>query len=237
VIIVLCFGMAFGAGLTAGKLWERSAHAVAPDPAIVTPPAAAIAPTLPENKDHWLAPLKMTPEQNEKMRAIWSEVGKFSPVRHKQGETLRKKRDEDLKGLMTEEQRIKYTQINMKYERSTGEEWRRSQMTQERLRRERDEAQKNVLSEEQKKLSKEIEKSYQQSLEDSAKDSKKDFDTALEKTRQLLTAEQWQKYEEIRKQHMHDPHRQGPRGEMPRGEGPRGEGPRRFGNGGGNDSK
>src|SRR5205823_1900694 len=138
--------MSFAAGLTAGKLWERSAHAVASDPVAVTPPATAQPAQTDKDKDNWLAPLKMTAEQNAQMRAIWSEVGKSGPMRHKQGEALKKKKDDDFKAIMTDEQRVKYASINSKYERGNFEEWRRTQGTQERLRRERDDALKNLLS-------------------------------------------------------------------------------------------
>jgi len=233
VIIVVCFGMAFGAGLVAGKLWERTASASASAPA----QAPNVPTPKPEEKSDgaekhdnqqggWLAPLKLTSEQNEQMKAIWSGVMKNGPQRHKQSETLKKERDDAVKALMTEDQRGKYVSLNTKFEHSNADAWVKMQETQSRCRKERDEGVKALFSDDQKRYYDDIYKNYQTKTDEMAREWKKTYEDALAKTKALLSPEQWAKYEEIRngrQPHGHDGQRgDGPRGDRP---GPRGNWP------------
>ncbi|HLX59724.1 MAG TPA: hypothetical protein VKX17_00450 [Planctomycetota bacterium] len=231
VIIVVCFGMAFGAGLVAGKLWERTASAAAQTaqpPSVVTPKPedkSEVAEKHDVQQGGWLAPLKLTSEQNEQMKAIWSGVMKNGPQRHKQSEALKKERDDAVKALMTEEQRGKYVSLNTKFEHSNADAWAKMQETQARCRKERDEGVKAIFTDDQKRYYDDIYKNYQTKTDEVAREWKKMYEDALTKTKALLSPEQWTKYEEIRngRQPHHDGQRMdGPRGDRP---GPRGNWP------------
>jgi len=117
--------------------------------------------------------LGLSPEQQEKMRKIWSEV-MGPPGRHRveSRRALAQERDEAIVALLTDEQLAKYQQVVREYERK---------------------------------------------LEELRQEGQRRVQEAIERTKQILSAEQARKYEELLK-----------KSETGRGVGPgwRGRGPR-----------
>jgi len=101
-VVLVCFVAAFAAGMVVGLLAKQP-------------------PQRPRHRS-WLSPeLGLTDEQQEQMKAIWSE---FMANRLKQGETraaLREERDRAIRELLTEEQRARYQAILDEYARKSQE--------------------------------------------------------------------------------------------------------------------
>jgi Spy/CpxP family protein refolding chaperone len=98
IIVVVGFLVAFAAGLVLGfESRERTAQ-----------PAARQ-----EHRGGWLtAELKLTPEQQEKMKTIWSEMpGRGGREREDRFRQLRQQRDEAIKALIRPEDKPRYDQI------------------------------------------------------------------------------------------------------------------------------
>ena len=98
LIVIACFFIAFGAGLSAGVLWQKKQ-------------------TTPD--DRWLSELNLSAEQREKIKAIWAEAmnsGGWQAQREKR-EALQKERDEALKAILDESQKQRYSDITQKYQK------------------------------------------------------------------------------------------------------------------------
>jgi len=92
LIFFVCFMAAFGAGICVGLLWQRPA---------------------PSSRADWLAELNLTPEQQEKIRAIWTDAMKASDwqTQREKREAAQKERDEALSALVTGERKPRYEEI------------------------------------------------------------------------------------------------------------------------------
>ncbi|MGD0090765.1 MAG: hypothetical protein ABSE73_12665 [Planctomycetota bacterium] len=102
LVVFLCFMAAFGAGVCAGVLWQRRAK-----------PA----------QDGWLSELNLSPEQREKIKAIWTEsmkVGDWQAQRDRR-EAAQKERDEALRALLTGEQKPRFEEIMSAYHKKADE--------------------------------------------------------------------------------------------------------------------
>lgn len=66
--------------------------------------------------------LKLTPEQQSKMRAIWSEVGKLRDQRFKDRGELSRKRDSQILALLTPDQKSAYDKIQESFRASVKED-------------------------------------------------------------------------------------------------------------------
>ena len=110
-IFLLAFLSAFGAGLSVGLLWQRSTSAEK------TPPSQL------QQQDGWLSELNLTPDQREKIKAIWTEAMKPGnwQAQHEKREAAQTERDEALKGLLSAEQKPKYDDILAAYQKKMDE--------------------------------------------------------------------------------------------------------------------
>ena len=92
LLLCACFLLAFGAGISVGRLWERSE---AP------------------RDDGWLAPLNLEPEQKKKIKEIWSEAMKTNSwqSQREKREAIQRERDDALKALILPEQTQRYEEI------------------------------------------------------------------------------------------------------------------------------
>lgn len=206
LIVIVCFIAAFGAGLTAGRLWERQVltGATVPGGTAATPPVVdntnqipvvpkvdptVVAPPVVPNPNSnpnpslgpppgppsgggggqdWLAELKLSKEQKDKMRQIWSEVMRNNfALRHDKHDAVRKEKEEAIVALFTSDQRVAY---------------------------------ENVL--------KQTESKYAQL----AAENRALQETAVAKTREILTPEQRVKYDELRKKREQEHHGGRPEG-------------------------
>lgn len=97
-LIVICFLLAFAAGLTVG---------------IQSPHQAAVQSPPPPERGGWLATeLNLTPEQQEQMRKIWSETARRGGrERDEHRRRLYRQRDEEIAALIRPEDRAKYEAV------------------------------------------------------------------------------------------------------------------------------
>ena len=97
LIVLVCFCTAFAAGVAANMAWTRFEH---------TP-----------RRHSWIASrLDLSPEQAEQMRDIWSGTMRHLREQHReQRRLLRQERDDAIQALMTEEQKLRYQDILLKY--------------------------------------------------------------------------------------------------------------------------
>ncbi|HYG74067.1 MAG TPA: Spy/CpxP family protein refolding chaperone [Planctomycetota bacterium] len=137
ILFVICFLTAFGAGLLAGMLLKQ-------------PPAAQ------PQSDRFLGELNLTPEQREKMKAIWTEAMKNNSwqMQREAREAAQKERDEAMRALITDEQRPRFEAIQSAYQAKIEE-------LSQKSRKARDEAAektKAILNKEQRVKYEEITK-------------------------------------------------------------------------------
>jgi Spy/CpxP family protein refolding chaperone len=102
LIFLTCFLSAFGAGLIVGILWQQPAKA---------------------SQDRWLSELHLTPEQNEKIKAIWTDAMKNTgwQAQREKREVAQKQRDEALNALISGEQKQRYDEILGEYQKKLDE--------------------------------------------------------------------------------------------------------------------
>lgn len=103
VVLLLCFLAALGAGVCVGLLWKQQA---------VRP-----------MHEGWLSELNLTSDQQEKIRAIWTEAMKNSDWQgqREKREAAQKERDEAVKALLPAEQRPRYEEILAAYQKKADE--------------------------------------------------------------------------------------------------------------------
>ena len=150
-ILVVCVLLSLGAGVFIGVLWEHR-----------RPPL-----------DPFVGELNLTAEQQDKLKAIWSdamEKGGF-PVQDERREAAKKEYDAALRALFPAEQQPRYDELLH---------------------------------------------GYQKKLEDIELESRKIFDDATERSKQVLSEQQRAKYEEIRRKHAERMKERGP-GKKPGG--------------------
>ncbi|MEI6232778.1 MAG: hypothetical protein WCT04_06990 [Planctomycetota bacterium] len=166
-------------------------------PNLNTPPK----PTGPQSvgPPSWLKELNLSPEQSDQMRSIWGEVMKNNPMNHERRDALRKERDEAIRSLMTDDQRKQQAALYAQYDAKNEEIDRYKKMEQDSQRKQRDEALKALFEPEQRKQYDEALARYAQKSDELAKEWKKSFDDAIEKTRGMLTPDQRVKYDNFRK--------------------------------------
>lgn len=102
LIFLVCFMTAFGAGTCVGVLWQTPAKAT---------------------QDHWLSDLKLTPEQRETIKTIWTDAMKNSgwQAQRERREAAQKERDAALIATLTPEQKQRYDEIMAVYQKRLDE--------------------------------------------------------------------------------------------------------------------
>ena len=96
VIVVICFVLTFIAGVAAGLIVGRFGKTT--------------------QRGSWLTrELKLTPEQREKMRQIWSQSMTSFPKQREQRNALVKEREERIHALLNKDQRVKYDEVMRDY--------------------------------------------------------------------------------------------------------------------------
>lgn len=96
MILTIAFVLAMGAGVAVGMLSAR----------------------IPQTRQprSWLGDeLNLSPEQREQMRTIWQDVSKSRPRDWERRRALEKERNEAIVGLLTDEQKLKYEEINQQF--------------------------------------------------------------------------------------------------------------------------
>ena len=177
VVVIIGFLVSFAAGLIVG-LETKQASIASPTAPPTTSPSRGRGGGGP---GQLAAELNLSPDQQEKMKAIWSDVAK-----HGRGE---------------------------------NEERRRQ------LRSERDDAIAALVPAADKDKFEQIKKTYSDQMTAMDKEMRVRFDEAVKKTREILTAEQRAKYDEILARHQFDRGGRGPGGPGgPGGGGPGGPG-------------
>jgi Spy/CpxP family protein refolding chaperone len=150
LIILACFLSAFGAGLCVGVLWQQPAKAA---------------------QDHWLSELNLTPEQREKIKAIWTDAMKNSSWQNQREkrDSAQKQREEALNALITPEQKLKYDEIQSNYQKQL-------EVLSQESRKSKDEAYektKAILNDEQRVAYEEMRKKRMEGRSRSRGDSSK----------------------------------------------------------------
>jgi Spy/CpxP family protein refolding chaperone len=104
LFILLVFAIALGAGITLGMLCERRAfvHSGKGPPFIARE-------------------LNLTEDQDIKMHAIWSKVMESHGQRRPRREAILKQKDEALAGLLTADQKTRFTEIVQEFDRKQQE--------------------------------------------------------------------------------------------------------------------
>jgi len=103
IMIVVCFLLAFGAGVAVGILTGGS-------------------PRRPRRGSWITHELNLTPTQREEMRKIWSELmGDSRRGQREQRKRLEQERNEAVKALLSPEQKLQYEELMAKYARKTKE--------------------------------------------------------------------------------------------------------------------
>jgi len=102
LIFLLCFLAAFGAGACVGTLWQQPAKSA---------------------RDGRLSELNLTPEQQEKIKAIWTEAMKATDwqAQREKREAAQKERDEALRTLITGDQKQRFEEIMSAYQKKADE--------------------------------------------------------------------------------------------------------------------
>ncbi|MBC8108357.1 MAG: Spy/CpxP family protein refolding chaperone [Anaerolineae bacterium] len=96
MILTVAFVLAMGAGVAVGMFSARYPQSHQPR--------------------SWLGDeLNLSPEQREQMRTIWQDVSKNRPRDGDRRRALEKERNEAIVGLLNEEQKLKYEQINQQF--------------------------------------------------------------------------------------------------------------------------
>lgn len=99
LILILAFVLTLAAGATLGVVIDRSMRGH-------------------DRGSHLAKRLNLTPEQQKRMREIWSETLRASRESlHGRREELRQQREEAVRQLLTEQQRERYREIRSEYER------------------------------------------------------------------------------------------------------------------------
>lgn len=103
LLVIVCFLAAFAAGLAVGL--------------VAGPPADR-----PRHHSWLMTELKLTPQQQEQMGKIWSEVMEGSGRQHgEQRRAAGEERDKAIVGILTPQQQPKYDQIQQDYARKLAE--------------------------------------------------------------------------------------------------------------------
>jgi len=103
LFLVLAFVMVCAAGAGVGMIVDQRLR-------LVTPP--------PEHPRGPMEQLKLTPDQRDKMRVIWSEVGKLREERFRDRRVLSQTRDTQILALLTPDQKAVYDKIQDSYRAS-----------------------------------------------------------------------------------------------------------------------
>ncbi|MCY3024433.1 MAG: hypothetical protein NTW87_36120 [Planctomycetota bacterium] len=103
LIFLLCFLAAFGAGICVGYA-VGGARRAAP-------------------RDGWLSELNLSPEQGEKIKAIWTDAMKATDwqSQREKREAVRTERDEALRALVTGDQKQRFEEIMSAYQKKADE--------------------------------------------------------------------------------------------------------------------
>lgn len=190
-VIVLAFLLALGAGVVVGIAADRRVPLpIAPAP--VTP-----TPAPPPAPRSWLKDeLKLTPEQEEQMRAIWSDAmrgpGKSAAEDRWK---LQRERDAKILKLLTPEQKAEYDRL------AQAPGHLPLMMV--------------PLDSEQKAKYDALVQEYGQQIAEATEKGEKQRQAAVDRTKQILTDAQWKKYQEMLQGHGGHGHRGGPWGGQP----------------------
>lgn len=101
-ILIIAFLVVFAAGLMVGMVRGRST-------------ATAVINAHPDRASFLTAQLNLTPDQEEKMHKIWSEVMKNGPGGGQHVGELDKERDDAIRAMLSEDQKSRYDQIVHEY--------------------------------------------------------------------------------------------------------------------------
>ena len=98
LFVLVCFCAAFLAGLSAGAVWTRF---------MVKP-----------RRGSWITDkLDLAPDQREQMRQIWSvAMGDLRKRQREQQRTIREERDEAVRSLLNDKQKVQYQEVMNTYE-------------------------------------------------------------------------------------------------------------------------
>jgi Spy/CpxP family protein refolding chaperone len=162
VVVIIGFVLSFAAGLIVGLETKQTSVASPASPPTTNPSHGHGGP------GQLAVELNLTPDQQEKMKTIWSDVAK-----HGRGENEDRRRQ---------------------------------------LRSERDDAVTALIPAADKEKFEQIKKNYSDQMAAMDKEMHARFDEAVKKTREILTAEQRSKYDEILARHQFDRGRGGPGG-------------------------
>jgi Spy/CpxP family protein refolding chaperone len=140
LVFVVCFLMAFGAGISVGALWQKPEKMV---------------------QEGWLAELNLTPEQREKMKSIWTETMKNSGWQAQRGrrEAAQKERDEAMKAIIPIDHAAMFDEIMSTYQKKMDEIAQESRKAKD----EAYEKTKEILTEQQRVTYEELRKKRMES--------------------------------------------------------------------------
>jgi len=158
LIFTICFLTAFGAGVSATILWERSQN---------------------YGQDGWLKDLHLSQDQREKIKAIWTDAMKAGtyPTQRDKREALQRERDEALQALISSDQKDRFDEILRTYRTRADELSAESKKARE----EAYERTKAVLTDSQRAIYEELRKKRQESKNKSRTETSPD--SAAEKVK------------------------------------------------------
>lgn len=99
-ILVIAFLIVFAAGLMVGMVRGRS-----------TATATSVSSAHSDRASFLTTQLNLSPDQEEKIHKIWSEVMKSGPAGGQHMSDLDKERDDSIRAMLSEDQKSKYDQI------------------------------------------------------------------------------------------------------------------------------
>src|SRR5262245_9749836 len=103
MVLTIAFVLAMGAGVAVGMLGAKYPQTHQPR--------------------SWLGDeLSLSAEQREQMRAIWQDVSKARPRDWERRRALEKEKNEAIVGLLTEEQKAKYDELNRQFAQKMQEQ-------------------------------------------------------------------------------------------------------------------
>ena len=183
LFIFLVFSIALGAGVTAGRLWERcqARGSCEKGPAFIA------------------KELSLTDDQDVKMHAIWSKVMESHAQHRPRREAILKEKDDAIANVLSAEQQAKFKSIVQEYDRKQGDIEQDRRTKRDALQKERDEAISGIMAGDQKARFTDLVQKYdakKQELEDEVKHIE---DQAVLETNKVLDENQRKKFEEMRK--------------------------------------
>lgn len=190
LIVLVSFLAAFAAGLAVGAKWFPWA-----DTAVVPGPT-----TRPDRRESWLAEqLQLTPEQQEQMKKIWSEVPRNWRERGDPRRQAFRAREEAITALLGSQDQPRYEEIQRKLVEQMAALDHDRQEARQRAVDESNAALAELLGPERWEKYESIQQRVGEQMAAAERERQESWQRAVDQTKGILNAQQRERYEAILK--------------------------------------